>query len=205
MDRLKNSGFYKLNFFITPEEFKSVLELLEPKATQFFLTNHAQTEHDILQVYESYRSWYYYYTADEKKDGVFPLFVYSISVLSDTQKSGFFMTKNEVYFPQYGQWAEDTLPSVSFSFAKGVSIHLEDEKGKYYIYEDIRNHKPSAYALFHEAMGHIKKMTKPLRFTALDPESMKEQKLDVRISRQAAVDLNNSWLARKYGLVIRSK
>jgi hypothetical protein len=205
MDRLKNSGFYKLNFFITPEEFKSMLGLLEPKEAQFFLTNHAQTEHAVEEVYASYQRFYQYSVADEKKDGIFPLFVYSISVFSDTEKAGFFMTKHEVYFPQYGQWAEDKLPSVSFSFPKGFAINLEDEKGKYYIYEDIRDHKPSAYELFHEVTGAIKKMTKPLRFSALDPEVMKEQKPAVRISPQAAEDLNNSWLARKYGLVIRSK
>lgn len=37
MDKLKNSGFYKLRFFITPEEFKSLLQLLEHRQAQFIV------------------------------------------------------------------------------------------------------------------------------------------------------------------------
>lgn len=66
MDRLKNSGFYKLRFFLRPEEFESVLKLFEHKQAQFYLTNYAQTEHDQNQVYEAYQSFYHYFTAEEK-------------------------------------------------------------------------------------------------------------------------------------------
>lgn len=57
MDRLKSSGFYKLRFFIRPEEFESVLKLFEHKQAQFHLTNYAQTEHDLNQVYEAYKTF----------------------------------------------------------------------------------------------------------------------------------------------------
>ncbi|MFD1903177.1 hypothetical protein ACFSQ7_02055 [Paenibacillus rhizoplanae] len=48
-------------------------------------------------------------------------------------------------------------------------------------------------------------MTKPLRFSAQDPEAMEEQKPSVRISRAAAEDLSNSWMVRQYGLVIHGQ
>ena len=82
------------------------------------------------------------------------------------ESSGFFARNEGIPFPYYGQWAEDELPCILLSFPKGFQIDLEDEKGKYYIYEDIRDHKPLTYAFFDEIRDSIKKMTKPLRFSA---------------------------------------
>jgi len=84
-------------------------------------------------------------------------------------------------------------------------MDLEDEKGKYYTYEDIRDYKPLTYTFFDELTRSIKKMTKPLRFSAHDAEAMKEQKPSVRISHDAIHDLNKSWIFNKYGLVIHGK
>lgn len=76
MDKLKNSGFYKLRFFIRPEEFESVLKRFEQKQAQFHLTNYAQTEHDLNQVYEAYQTFYYYFTTEEKRnEGLLSLFI----------------------------------------------------------------------------------------------------------------------------------
>ncbi|WP_340015096.1 hypothetical protein [Paenibacillus sp. FSL K6-1318] len=203
MDKLKHSGFYKLKFFITPEEFKSLLQLLEQRQVQFFRTNSARTEHDYSQVYETYQTFYQYYVAKEKKNDVDPFFVYSIIVSSDQEASGFFVRNEAVSFPYHGQWAEDELPCILLSFPKGFQVNLEDEKGKYYIYEDIRDHKPLTYALFDEITGSIKKMTKPLRFSTHDEDAMKEQKPSVRISHDAMHELSQSWIFGKYGLVVR--
>ncbi|WP_422658916.1 hypothetical protein ACK8P5_25215 [Paenibacillus sp. EC2-1] len=205
MDKLKNSGFYKLKFFITPEEFESILKLFEHKQTQFHLTNYAQTEHDQSQVYEAYQTFYQYFTAEEKRTDYHPFFVYSISVTSNDESSGFFMRNEGVHFPYGGQWAEDELPCILLSFPKGVQVNLEDDKGKYYIYEDIREHKWLIYTFFNEITSSIKKITKPLRFSALDAAAMKEQKPSVRISHDALHDLSKSWISRKYGLVISGK
>lgn len=205
MDRLKNSGFYKSRFFITPEEFKSVMKLFETSQVQFQLTNHAQTKHDLSQVYEAYCAFYQYFVAAEKENDYHPFFVYSISVASDKESGGFFTRKEGIPFPYGGQWAEDELPSILLSFPKGFRIDGEDEKGKYYRYEDIREHLPLTYTLFEEITGLIKKMTKPLRFSALDPEDMQEQKPSVRISHDAIQDLRKSWIVHKYGLVIKGK
>ncbi|QUL54890.1 hypothetical protein KDC22_32435 [Paenibacillus tritici] len=205
MDRLKNSGFYKLQFFITPEEFRGVLKLLEPATARFYQTNYARTEHDQDQVVEAYRSYYHYYIAAEQRDGVHPSFVYSISVLPDQEQSGYFTRNEQIYFPYYGQWAEDKLPSILFSLPKGVQVDLEDERGKYYIYEDIRDRRPLTYTYFSEISGSIRTLTKPLRFSALEAAAMDEQKPSVRISPGAAQDLSNSWIFSKYGLRLQGK
>ncbi|KOR76010.1 hypothetical protein [Paenibacillus solani] len=203
MDRIKNSGFYKLRFFITPEEFRSVLELFEHKDTQFRLTNGDRTRHDMSQVIEAYQAYYRYFTTGEKREGVRPFFVYSIPVTLQQEDSGFFARNEGVQFPYYGQWAEDELPCILLSFPKGLQIEMEDEQGKYYVYEDIRDHRPLTYKLFEDITGYIKKRTKPLRFSALDPEAMNEQKPSVRISRDAKQDMSESWIFAKYGLQIR--
>jgi hypothetical protein len=173
----KNSGFYKLRFFISPEEFKSVLKLFDGKQAQFQLTNSARTEHDRSQVYEAYQTFYRHFATAEKGTGYYPHFVYSIAVTADKESSGFFARNEGVPFPYYG----------------------------HYVYEDIRYHRPLTYTLFDEITGFIKKRTKPLRFSAHDADAMKEQKPSVRISPDAMQDLKGSWMFGKYGLVIHSR
>lgn len=204
MDRLKHSGFYKLKFFITPEEFQSVLQRFGQGQAQFHQTNYDRTKHNQSQVQEAYTTFYQYFTAAKKPD-YFPFFVYSISLTVGNESSGFFVRNEGISFPYNEQWAEDELPSVMLSFPKGLQIDLEDERGKYYIYEDIREHGPSTYALFEEITAEMKKMTKPLRFSVPAGDMQQEQKPSVRISKNAMSDMANSWIFRKYGLVINSK
>ncbi|WP_245586032.1 hypothetical protein [Paenibacillus pinihumi] len=141
MNKLKHSGFYKLKFFLTPDEFGSVMKLLEQQQAQFNCTNYARTEHDQKQVYEAYKMFYQYFTMQERPE-YFPHFLYSISLAAGTESSGFFVRNEGISFPYNQQWAEDELPCVMLSFPKGFQIDLEDETGKYYIYEDIREHQP---------------------------------------------------------------
>ncbi|MFD0716398.1 hypothetical protein [Paenibacillus sp. GCM10027626] len=204
MDRLKHSGFYKLKFFITPEEFKSVLKLFEQKEAHFNCTNYAQTKHDQNQVYEAYNKFYQYFTRQEKPD-YHPFFVYSISFTIGNESSGFFVRNESIRFPFFQQWAEDELPYLMVSLPKGFQIDLEDEKGKYYIYEDIREHRPLTYAFFDEVANDIKKSTEPLRFSAHAADALQEQKPPVRISKSAMNDMINSWIFKKYKLVMNSK
>ncbi|MGV2887410.1 MULTISPECIES: hypothetical protein [Paenibacillus] len=207
MERLKNSGFYKLKFFITPEELKSLLALFEQKQVQFIRPNHAQTKYDYDQVYEAYSRFYQSYTAaeEENKEESPPHYVYSLLSMLDQGKSGFFLRNEGVSFPYFGQWAEDELPSILLSFPKALAIHMEDEKGKYYIYEDIREHQPLTYALYDEVVSEIKKMTKLLRFSVPGPEGLHEQKTSVRISKEAVNDMRESWIFNKYSLVMNTK
>lgn len=99
----------------------------------------------------------------------------------------------------------DNGPRMSCRVFCFFQIDKEDEQGKYYVYEDIRDHRPLTYKFFEEVTGYIKKRTKPLRFSALDPEAMKEQKPSVRISRDAMQDMSASWIFAKYGLQIHVK
>lgn len=145
MNKLKHSGFYKLKFLITPEEFKDVLKRFEQKQAQFNCTNHARTIHDHTQVYEAYEKFYRYITAQEKPD-YHPFFVYSISFIIGNESSGIFARNESFGFPYGEQWAEDEMPCLLFSLPKGVRVDLEDEKGKYYVYEDLREHQPFTYA-----------------------------------------------------------
>ena len=82
---------------------------------------------------------------------------------------------------------------------------MEDEKGKYYIYEDIREHQPLTYTFFNEVASNIKKITTPLRFFAHAADALQEQKPPVRISKNAINDIMNSWIFKKYKLVMTSK
>lgn len=108
-------------------------------------------------------------------------------------------------FPITDNGQRDELPCILLSFPKGFQMDLEDENGKYYIYEDIRDHKPLTYKFFDEIKDSINKMTKPLRFSTHDADAMKEQKPSVRISHDAIHDLSKSWMFSKYGLVINGK
>ncbi|MGG3503992.1 hypothetical protein ABES58_00780 [Paenibacillus lautus] len=204
MNRLKNSGFYKVKFFITPGEFKSVLTLFEQHRAQFHHTNYARTQDDLNQVYEAYRTYYQYFTASEKPD-YHPFFVYAISFVMGNENSGFFVRNEGVQFPYLGQWAEDVLPYVMLTLPKGVQINVEDEQGKYYIYEDIRGHQPLTYDFFDEIAKYTKKMTKPLRFSVHSKAAMEEQKPSVRISQDAMNDMSHSWIFKKYELVMNNK
>ena len=62
-DRLKNSGHYKLKFFVTPDEFSDILKLFEQKQAIFTITNYEQTQHSISQVQNCYTGFYKYYTS----------------------------------------------------------------------------------------------------------------------------------------------
>jgi len=204
MDKLKHSGFYKLKFVITPEEFKRILELFEQKQAQFRCTNYARTQHDQDQVYEAYKTFYQYFTIQEKPD-YHPFFVYSISFTAGNESSGFFVRNESIRFPDLRQWAEDELPYLMLSLPKGFQMDLEDEQGKYYLYEDIREHRPLTYAFYEEVAKEIKKITKPLRFWAHAADCLQEQKPSVRISENAMNDMINSWIVKKYKLVMKNK
>ncbi|PAD30549.1 hypothetical protein [Paenibacillus sp. 7523-1] len=202
MDRLKNSGFYKLKFLVTPEEFKGILELFEQKEAQFSLSNAARTTHDLNQVHEAYTAYYQYFTGQEKLHYL-PHFVYSITMKLDDKTSGFFIKNEGISFPYRGAWAEDELSSIMLSLPKGFQLHLEDEKGKYYVYEDIREHLPLTHAFYEEVGKYIKKNTKLLCFSVgSSTDDVQELKPSVRVSRDAAADLANSWILTTYSLVL---
>lgn len=98
------------------------MKLLETRQVQFQLTNHAQTKHDLNQVYGADQAFYQYFVAAKKENDYHPFFVYSISVASANENGGFFTRKEGIPFPYGGQWAEDELPCILLSFPKGFRI-----------------------------------------------------------------------------------
>jgi len=198
-DRLKNSGHYKLKFFVSPDEFSNLLKLFEAKQANFTITNHDRTRHDISQVNDCYAKFYNYFTSEVKS--ATSMFVYVIGFNIDNEEGGFSIVREEIRFPYNRQYANDKLCCLTLSCMKGVQIDLEDEKGKYYIYEDIRNHKPLTYNFFNEIATYIKSITKPFRFFAFAADSYQEQKPSaVRISSKALSELSEGWIFKKYQL-----
>ncbi|WP_145044983.1 hypothetical protein [Paenibacillus xylanexedens] len=204
---MKNSGFYKLKFLVTPEEMRSMLELFQQKECRFTLSNYAATTHDLDQVCEAYETYFQYFTAQEKPN-YHPHWVYSVACNLDQRSSGLFMKNEGHSFPVQDQWAEDEFPYILLSLPKGFQVNLQDERGNYYIYEVIREHLPLTYALFEEASQSIKKMTKPLRFkvcAGVSSDALQEQKPPVRISPSAAQEISTSWLFEKYRISMSVK
>ena len=80
----------------------------------------------------------------------------------------------------------------------------EDEKGKFFIYEDIQLHSPKSYPLYQQITTYIKNQTKPLHFKAHNIDDIEEVKPQVRISEQVAIDLANSWIFKNYDFKIIS-
>jgi len=181
-----------------------MLTCFEQKQARFHRTNHDRTKYDQTQVYEAYKTFYQYFAMPEKPD-YFPFFVFSISLTIDNERSGFFVKNEGISFPFGQQWAEDEVPYVMLSFPKGFRMDREDEKGKYHVYEDIREHQPLTYAFFDEVANKMKKMTKPLRFSVPAADTLQEQKPSVRISKNAVEDMADSWIFKKYKLVIHNR
>ncbi|WP_260984795.1 hypothetical protein [Paenibacillus xylanexedens] len=150
MSRLTNSGFYKIKFWITPEEWGEILELFKDREASFVSTNYAQTSYDKQQVLQAYEQFYDYYVANEKVADYFPHFVYSIVLAMDQGMAGFFVRNEGISFPYREQWAVDELPSIMISLPKDIRIQAESGEGTEYTYEDIREQRPSIYKLYEE-------------------------------------------------------
>nr|WP_154959499.1 hypothetical protein [Paenibacillus xylanexedens] len=205
MSRLTNSGFYKIKFWITPEEWGEILELFKDREASFVSTNYAQTPYNKQQVLQAYKQFYDYYVANEKMADYFPHFVYSIVLTRDQGITGFFVRNEGISFPYHEQWATDELPSIMISLPKDIRILGEGDKGADYTYEDIREQRPSIYKLYEELVSEIKNRTKLLRFSVPEPDGLRVQKPSVRISQKAAEQIRNGWIFAQYELVMDTK
>ncbi|WP_366292222.1 hypothetical protein [Paenibacillus sp. AN1007] len=205
MSRVNNSGFYKIKFWITPEELDEIFELFNHQGALFVSTNHAQTPYDKQQVLQAYHRFYGYYAAAEKAADYFPHFVYSIVLTLDQDTAGFFVRNEGISFPYHEQWAVDELPCIMISLPKDIRIQAEGAEGADYTYEDIREHRPLAYQLYEELVSEIKTRTKLLRFLVPESGALSLQKPSVRISRKAAEHISSGWTFDKYKLVMHTK
>lgn len=201
VQRLKNSGNYKIYFFVTPQELQGILEFMVKYEVSFHITNNDNTLHGIKEVISNYEDYYQRYTSLCEKDIKRCIIVYSMPFHVATSKSnGLFLLSEEKKFVYYRQWADTKLPALRFTFNKGIVVNMKDEKGEYYIYEDVRNTEPECYEVWTELVYQIKKITKPLRYTTHLIDKVEEVKTKVYISKQAAKDLGQSWIFRKFEL-----
>jgi len=69
------------------------------------------------------------------------------------------------------------------------------QKGKYFIYEDIRVHQPAIYPIFENLASEIKRITKALRFEAQGIDGY-ELKPPIRISEQAAHEVKEGGFSK---------
>jgi len=196
-------GFWKSKFIITPNEFSNFLQLCDKYKFEFFVPSYGHPHNTISEVLQKYAFIYEKYTAIERPE-VFHSFCYSMEIQFEKYKSGFHLLYDGIQFYKNNILANDKIPFLSISFPKGYAVNYEDEKGKYFVYEDINKYEPEMYPIFETLSEYVKQFTKPFRFEILQCDKIEEQKPSVRISRQAAEDLVQSWLFRDNQLKMKS-
>ncbi|MBP1996806.1 hypothetical protein [Paenibacillus eucommiae] len=196
------TGFWKINFILTPIEFKELLNSCVQKGMAFHLRTYGHPEHTVVQVIDTYMNAYQFLTSSEKPPQTSLALPYSMSFPKPF--IGFSLNTDRLRFPYDRQWADAEIPFVQLTYQKGFSIDLEDEKGKYFIYEDIREHQPTIYPIFENLASEIKRITKPLRFEARGIDGYEQLKPPIRISEQAAHEVKEGWLFKAYQLQMKS-
>jgi hypothetical protein len=196
------SGFWKLKFIVTPDEFEKFLQECEKYKITFILPTYEHPQHDLSRVLEYYtKNFYLCQALSVKKEDLRPSFVYSMHI---PRMLGFHMANEEIRFPYYREWGCDRINYIMISCQKGVAVPLGSD-GKYFAYDDISKHHPEMYPIFEALTNSIKIYTKPLRFTSIvidKPEEIKPTA--VRISQSAAKDFSTSWLFKHYELEMKS-
>lgn len=186
-------GFWKLDFILSPEEFNEFIEFCR-------MLNISPNQGDVC---EQYLMFYNDLIATNqpaiflKQDSISFVTLKGFTCgLSTSVGIGFTIgCANMVH------WAYDNAAiringwALSISLQKGVSVNKEDEKGKYFVYEDIQLHSPRSYPLYQQITAYIKNKTKPLRFKT---NIGNEIKPSVRVSKQVASDLADSWIFKNH-------
>ena len=204
MGTIKNR-FQKLSFIISPNEFRDFVKYCNEFGIEF---THQRSE-DIL---EEYTKFYNSLTSDKlpknyfKQGHISYINLYSfVSSLNLKDTIGFVINPaNMVHWSHYREAVRIHSWAIQITLQKGVSVDKEDEKGKYFIYEDIQLHSPKSYPLYQQISSYIKSITKPLRFKAFVIDDIEEIKPPVRISEQVAIDLSSSWIFKNYEFEIIS-
>jgi len=198
MGTIKN-GFWKLSFILTPNEFRDFVKYCKELEIEF---NDQRGE----DIQEEYTKFYNSLISDKhpkkylKQDSISYITINSfVCSLNVKDSIGFIISPaNMVHWTHYREAVRIQGWAVQITLQKGVSVDKEDEKGKYFIYEDIQLHSPKSYPLYLQIISYIKNITKPLRFKIHNIDDVEEIKPPVRISEQVAIDLANSWIFKNY-------
>ncbi|WP_300672608.1 hypothetical protein [Soonwooa sp.] len=198
MGTIKN-GFWKLGFILSPEEFSDFVKYCEELKIKFVVQNGQD-------IHKEYQRFYNSLVSQEKPKNYLKQanisfiniksFVCSLSIENGI---GFIINPaNMVHWPYYREAVRINSWAVQITLQKGVSVDMEDKKGKYFIYKDIQLHSPNSYPLYQNLTSYIKSKTKPLRFKAHIIDDIEEIKPPIRISEQVANDLANSWIFKSF-------
>ena len=198
-------GFWTTKFIITPNEFGEFLQLCDKYKFEFFVPSYGNPQNTISEVFQKYEMFYEKYTVADKPDKVFHSLAYSMVVEFEKYKSGFQLLLDDIHFYKNNVLSRDKIPYLRISYPKGYAVNYEDERGKYFVYEDINKYEPEMYPIFETLSKHLKQFTKPFRFEILQKDKIEEQTpSSVRISQQAAQDFAKSWLFEEYELKMKS-
>lgn len=195
-------GFWKLGFILSPDEFNGLI--------QYCIS--LDINPDTNDICEQYRLFYNELVAKTQpsnymeRDNISYINLKAlISGLKIKNGIGFVINPaTMVHWPHYKKAVRINFWATQITLQKGISIDKEDEKGKYFVYEDINLHSPESYPLYLQIIAYIKNITKPLRFNAYVVDDVDEIKPPIRISKQATLDLSNSWIFKEYEFKIRN-
>ena len=196
------TGFWKVGFILSPDEFNGLI--------QYCISLNIHPDNN--DICEQYKLCYNELVATTRPSNYMER--NNISYINLKAFIIGFKLKNGIGFvinpatmahwPHYKKAVRINYWAIQITLQKGISIDKEDVKGKYFVYEDINLHSPQSYPLYQHLTAYIKNITKPLRFNAYVVNDFDEIKPPVRISKQAAIDLSNSWIFKEYEFKMRN-
>ncbi|GAA3769358.1 hypothetical protein [Flavobacterium ginsengiterrae] len=206
------TGFWKLAFIITPDEFKQFIEYVIDLNIYPEYAIGLNIYRDRETIYEQYEIFYSALISKTKPsnymkcDNISFIDLRSfVCKLRPENSIGFIINPANMVHWLYNDGAVRISDwAVQITLQKGVSLNVENSQGKYFVYEDIKLHSPQSYPLYQKLTYYIKSITKPLRFNAQGVEAIEEVKPPVRISKQAADDFGDSWLFTEFKFKMKS-
>ena len=199
------SAFWTTNFIISPSEFETLVRLCYENGIEFHETSYGNPKHDMKTVCDKWKRIYEWHIAKTKPEGWAGSIAYALHFsMTNGKKTGFSLLPREFQFPYYRKWAEVEIRYLILSCSKGFQVDKVDEKGTYFVYEDINLHKPELYPKYEKISNYVKGITKPFRFKTWIVDSLEEFKPPVRISESAANDISKGWIFKEYQLEMLS-
>jgi len=198
-------AFWKTNFIISPNEFEALVQFCSENGLEFYENTYGNPKHDIKTVCDKWKSIYEWLTAEKKPEGWAETISYSLRFyMAHGKETSFSLLPREIQFPYYRNWAETKIKYLMLSCCKGFQVDKVDEKGEYFVYEDINLHEPELYQKYEKVSNYIKGVTKPFRFKTWIVDSFEDFKPPVRISENAANDISKGWIFKEYQLEMLS-
>jgi hypothetical protein len=198
-------GFWTTNFIIAPDEFEGFVRFCIKNGLMFHEHLLGGPERDADVVCAGWKRGYDWLASGVKPEQLRASSIsYSLMFQTAKRTAGFTLLPNEILFQYRDKWAEARIPYLSLSCCKGYSVDKTDERGDYFVYEDIMLHEPELYPKYELVSLYVKGITKPLRFKTWIGSDFREYKPSVRVSEKAAAGIAGGWIFREYQLEMRS-